>query len=295
MPRWSELCPHLLALALKCCFSASTISWPPLGDAETLNQGPQNTQSYLASFSAGCGSRSLSAWGSGSWCKRSTLCWCTDSVAQVSLLSAVSRAVGVELKGIWKPQSRFVTWCVRKLSCGSDLYSLAREVQGVGSRATSPDAWAPGTAPPLLPTTPLPPTPQVFVASSAKLGREAWLTMTANFTFFFFSGIGVPVCLLSSSLISFSCYFCCLWWPHSLLTGKRTKGSKGKEVKRISDGSFWTLHPTFWAFLFVVWAVGLLILCCDTFSRARETAASHCPLYSLQCRVCRSSTMMCAA
>ena len=40
--------------------------------------------SYLASFSAGCGSQSLSTWGSGSWCKRNILSWCTGSVAQVS-------------------------------------------------------------------------------------------------------------------------------------------------------------------------------------------------------------------
>lgn len=186
MPRWSELCPHLLALALKCCFSASTISWPPLGDAETLNQGPQNTQSYLASFSAGCGSRSLSAWGSGSWCKRSTLCWCTDSVAQVSLLSAGSRAVGVELKGIWKPQSRFVTWCVRKLSCGSDLYSLAREVQGVGSRATSPDAWAPGTARPPAAHHAPPPNPPGLCGFISKTGQRGMTYNDCRLHFFFF-------------------------------------------------------------------------------------------------------------
>lgn len=177
------------------------------------------------------------------------LSWCAGSVVQVSLLSAVGRALGVEPKGLKTPVH--VCHLVRQeAELGSDPYSLAREVQGVGSRATSP-------MPGCLGAGDRPPPRNVFLASSAKLGREAWLIMPANFTFFF-SGIDVPVCLLSSSLISFCCYFCCLWWPHSLLTGKRTKGSKGKEVKRISNGSFWTSHPTFWAFLFVIWAVG----CC---------------------------------
>ena len=63
----------------------------------------------------------------------------------MSLLSAVGRSLGVEPKGLKTPVQ--VCHLVRQeAELGSDPYSLAREVQGVGSRAT-PDAWVPGTAP----------------------------------------------------------------------------------------------------------------------------------------------------